>query len=130
MSTCTATLVHGFPAAKLWWAHHVNHHDVKPAFEALNQLINESPIPMYVLVDLSQQPDLPVIETIHNALSGPFRNPRLVEWLVVGSSSLAKIIGRSLSTLSFRNNIKWFESEAAALSYLERVNAMRQQQDA
>lgn len=123
MSTCTATPIAGLPAVKLWWASRVDQKDVKPAFERLTTLINESPVPIYVLVDLSQRPDLPVIETIHNAISGPFRNANLAEWLVVGSSPLAQIIGRSLSMLASRSNIRHFESEQAAMAYLQRVAA-------
>lgn len=130
MSTCTATLIEGLPAVMLWWANHVNHQDVKPAFETLNRLINESPIPLYVIVDLSHKPKFPVIETIHSAISGPFRNQKLVEWLVVGSTPLAQIIGRSLTTLAMRNNIKWFEREQDAIAYLRRVDTIRHQRDA
>lgn len=121
MSTCTATPVPDLPAAILWWATHVSRDDVIPAFRQLNDIINLSPVPVYVFVDLRERPHFPLTDTLRGALEGPFRNPNLAEWLVIGSTPLAQTIGRTLSAITLRNNIRWFKDEPDAKAYLLQV---------
>ncbi|MBK8134904.1 MAG: hypothetical protein KA401_03890 [Anaerolineae bacterium] len=118
MSTCTATLLPDLPAAVLWWAHDVQRADVMPAFRHLDTLISMSATPLYVLVDLREKPTFPLTDTLRGALDGPFRNPNLAEWLVVGSTPLAQTIGRTLSAITRRNNIRWFKTLEAAMEFL------------
>ena len=119
MSTCTATPTRGHPAATLWWAHAVRREDVVTAFRDLNTILNEASEPIYVFVDLRERPNFPLADTLRGALDGPFRNPNLKEWLVIGSSPMAHTIGRMLSSITRRHNIKWFNTEEEAVAYLK-----------
>jgi hypothetical protein len=85
----------------------------------LNTILNEAPEPIYVFVDLRERPNFPLADTLRGALDGPFRNPNLKEWLVIGSSAMAHTIGRMLSAMTRRHNIKWFDSEEEAVAYLK-----------
>jgi len=121
MSTCTATLIPDLPAAVLWWAHDVKQEDVLPAFRHLDTLISMSEKPLYVIVDLREKPTFPLTDTLRGALDGPFRNPNLAEWLVVGSTPLAQTIGRTLSAITRRNNIRWYKTQEEAVEFLRGV---------
>lgn len=118
MSTCTITPIDGLPACILWYATRLKSEDISQAFRTLNALIDRSPRPVYVFVDLRQQPQFPLTDILRAALEGPFRNPKLAEWLVIGSTPMAQIIGRTLSAVTLRKNIRYFETEDAAKSYL------------
>lgn len=119
MVTCTATLTPNFPAATLWWAHVVHGQDVQKAFRDLYNILNAAEEPIYVFVDLRERPNFPLADTLRGALDGPFRHPKLKEWLVIGSSPMAHTIGRMLTSMTRRNNIKWFDTEAEAIDYLK-----------
>jgi hypothetical protein len=56
------------------------------------------------------------------ALRGPFRHPRLAEWLVYGTNTSARRIGDLLTKASRRNNIRWFDTEDEVLGYLDAVH--------
>lgn len=122
MSTCTATLTSDYPAAMLWWAHAVRREDVVQAFRDLNAILNAASDPIYVFVDLRERPNFPLGDTLRGALDGPFRHPKLKEWLVIGSSPMAHTIGRMLSSITRRHNIKWFNTEQDAINYLKTTN--------
>lgn len=119
MSTCTAEPRPPYPAATLWWAHAVRREDVQKAFRDLNEILNAVSEPIYVFVDLRERPNFPLADTLRGALDGPFRHPMLKEWLVIGSSPMAHTIGRMLSSITRRHNIKWFTTEEEAVEYLQ-----------
>jgi hypothetical protein len=73
---------------------------------------------MWVVVDLRANPILPFIETVMAAIGGPFKHPRLSQWLVVGANPQAKVIGRTLTSLTQRNNTLWFDDVDAACEYV------------
>ena len=115
--------VAGYRALWMIWSHQVNRPDVNPAFRQLVNLLNEAHGPLRVIVDLRQNPQFPLNETLTGALSGPFRHPHLAEWLMIGSSPMAQAIGRALSAVTMRRNLLWFESEAEVFAYLEAQGA-------
>jgi hypothetical protein len=119
VSTCTAKAEPNLPAATLWWAHAVRREDVAEAFRDLNNILNAVSEPIYVFVDLRERPNFPLADTLRGALDGPFKHPMLKEWLVIGSSPTAHTIGRILSSIARRNNIKWFNTQDEATDYLQ-----------
>lgn len=102
----------------LWWAQAVHSEDVQTAFRELNSLLDTAESPLYVFVDLRERPNFPLADTLRGALEGPFRHPMLKEWLVIGSNPMAHTIGRILTSITRRNNIKWFNTEEKAIEYL------------
>lgn len=115
--------VAGYRALWMIWSHQVNRQDVNPAFRELVNLLNQARGPLRVVVDLRQNPQFPLNETLTGALSGPFRHPHLAEWLMIGSSPMAQAIARALSAVTLRRNLLWFESEAEVFAYLEAQGA-------
>lgn len=104
------------------WEHLIYREDVRAAFETVSQLLDESPVPIYVVVDISSNPQFPLTETVNGAINGPARNPKLKGWLVIGKNNLARIIGRTISSLTGDRNIHWFDSYDAVSGFLRQPN--------
>jgi hypothetical protein len=102
---------------KMTWEQRVTETDVNEAFQKINELLNQSAKPQYVLVDITIKPDFPVMTTVQSALAGPYNNKRLIEWLFVGTNRLARTIEQILGGLTNRRNVRWFTTEADALDY-------------
>ncbi|MBC6956776.1 MAG: hypothetical protein J5J04_01390 [Anaerolineae bacterium] len=119
MSTVTAAMMAGLPAAILWWSANVKREDVIPAFKTLYTLLDDAPQSICILVDLRERPNFPLTDTLRGALDGVFQHHNLDKWLVVGSTSLAQTIGRTLSAITRRSNILWFKTYDEAIAYLK-----------
>lgn len=109
-------------AIRMTWAHVVRAEDVRPAFETIVAMLNSSSTPLAVLVDITSEPDFPLVETMTQALIGPYQHANLSEWLIVGVTSKAHIIEEFLVKVTGRENVRWFDSESAALCYLRKLN--------
>lgn len=101
------------------WANVVTHLDVKEAFKEVDVILNKAEEEMFVVVDISTNPNFPLSATISGALYGPYRNPQLREWLIVGSSVVAHSIERTLVNITGRSNVRWFTTLAEAFAYAE-----------
>lgn len=119
--TVSATPIEGYPAWLLAWETRVDRADVSPAFRQLTQALDESPDSLWIVVDLRQNPNLPLHETISSTLWGPSRHDQLRGWLVLGSSSTAQLIGRTLTKITGRFNIQWFETMDQAIEHMQMV---------
>jgi hypothetical protein len=102
---------------KMTWEQRVTEKDVNEAFQKINELLNQSTKPSFVIVDITAKPDFPVMTTVHSALAGPYNNKLLREWLIVGTNRLARTIEQILGGLTNRRNVRWFTIEADALDY-------------
>jgi hypothetical protein len=114
---------------KLIWEGRVQAEDVPPAFAILNKALAEASAPIYVLVDLTSNPTLPLSVTIEETLRGPFNHPMLAEWLVYGTNWRAQTIANVITKVGLRSNIRWSSSEAEALEYLGSVRPKTVQRD-
>jgi hypothetical protein len=120
--TVSAEPVEGYHALVMLWEHDIRSEEVQPAFDTITAHLNAANTPMYVLVDLLKDPQFPLLETISGALWGPFRNPMLKEWLVIGSNNLARVIARMLMNATHRNNIRWFKTYDEAKAYMQKAD--------
>lgn len=118
-TTIRVARIDGYPAIKMVWEQRVIVDDVGPAFMAIVEMLDASDEPLFVLVDITSRPLFPLAETMTQALAGPYRHPGLLEWLVVGGTSQARIIEEFLSRVTGRENVRWFHSEEAALMHIE-----------
>lgn len=113
------TSLNGYDALKMTWQRQVAAEDIAAAFGEVTDRLNSSNKPLYVVLDLQEEPELPLKETILGALSGTYRHPRLAEWLVVGANNPAEVVGRALATMTNRDNVIWFDTEEQAIHYLK-----------
>jgi hypothetical protein len=72
---------------------------------------------VYVVVDILSNPQFPMLETINEAMTVQ-RNPKLGGWVVVGNSTLARLIATTLKNVSRRDNVRWFKDHDAAQHFL------------
>ncbi len=105
-------------AIKMTWNRQVEARDVLAAFHEITRLLGEMQPPVCVVVDLLANPQFPLTATINGALFGPYRDERLQSWLIVGGNPLARLIERTLKSVSGRSNVYWFATEDAALAYM------------
>ncbi len=105
-------------AILMQWEHEISREDVRPAFQSICEILDASPIPIFVVVDISSNPQFPAIETVNGAMSGPARHPKLKGWLVIGKNTLAQVIGRTISSLTGSSNIHWFDDYDQMRSFL------------
>lgn len=120
-SSVSVECLDGIPAIRMNWEKQVNNRDVAEAFEIINNLLNESVHSLYVIVDLQSNPNMPVAATLNGALFGPYRNPRLKKWLIIGASSLGRVVENILSSVTGRHNVQWFDDSDAVFAYLEQA---------
>lgn len=125
MPTVYVEPIHGRNAVRMVWAKDPSGADVYRAFKDITAYIKTSVAPVYILVDITCKPRFPMNETIRGAINGPFRNPQVAEWLVVGTTPQARAIARTLTGVTRRENIQWFHTEDAALTYLIRVDGVK-----
>lgn len=111
--------IEGHPAIKMTWQHQVKYYDVRDAFRGIEAKLNTSTQPLYVVVDITRSPNFPLNATVGEAAAGPYRNPNLVEWLIIGSNRGARMIEHLLSSITGRHNVRWFKTEAEVIAYLD-----------
>jgi hypothetical protein len=95
--------------------------DERPAFQKIIAALEQSDDSLYIVIDLSHNPRMPMNETIMEAFLGPYRHPRLDEWLVVRPNIGARKIAQTLTRLLRRDNIHWFDTYDDVLAYLDTV---------
>ncbi|MFN8378437.1 MAG: hypothetical protein U0452_07170 [Anaerolineae bacterium] len=121
MATVRTTPVENHRALRMDWDSSPDKRDVRDAFQQMTELLDASGQPLWVIVDVSSNPRFPLSETITGAFWGSFRNKMLLEWLVVGASGTAHTIGRTLTGITKRDNIRWFPTIDEAMAYLEQA---------
>ena len=118
-STVFVDAINNLPALRMVWRKDVLKSDVTSAFQQIETKLQNTDQPLFVIVDITAKPNFPLAATINAAMFGPYRNPQLKEWLIVGTNTMAKSIERVLAGSIGRKNVRWFETEDAALAYLE-----------
>jgi len=109
-------------AVKMVWASRVNDTDVKQSFKAVDAILTSAGHPMFVVVDITADPNFPISATLTGALFGPYRNPNLREWLIIGSNTAAKFIERTLSAATGRTIVRWFATDAEAAAFITQAS--------
>jgi hypothetical protein len=121
-ANCTISVepIEGWPAIRMTWCAQVNSNDVHVAFETICVHVFAATRPIYVVVDITANPNFPIFETVVGALP-IFKDPNLAAWLIVGSNSGAKAIEGLLARVTGRSNVQWFDAESDALNYLAAI---------
>lgn len=110
---------------QMTWSHKVNDKDVRNSFKEVNNLLSAASHPVFITVDISADPNFPIAATLTGALFGPYRNPNLREWLIIGSNTAAQFIERTLSGATGRVIVRWFETQSEVDAYVEQAAAVK-----
>ena len=122
IATVSVEPIENYPALKMTWQHTILEADVAPAFQKIMAVLNTSKRPIYIVVDILSNPRFPMMRTVQEALPC-YRDPMLKEWLVVGSNATARAIEGTLSRITRHKNVRWFNTQAEAIAYLDSVLA-------
>lgn len=103
---------------RMTWARAVSHDDITTAFKTLKAYLDHAPEPVFVIVDLTSKPMFPMLHTSFQALPA-FVHKNLKCWLVVGESSLGRVIEQTLVRVSRRTDcVLWFHNMRDASAYV------------
>jgi len=91
------------------WPPIIDKESITSAFHTIMSTLDNTTMPIAVVVDLRADPKFLMSETIMGAYK-PFNHPMLGAWLVVGANPRARMIGQALVTMTQRDNIKWFDT--------------------
>ncbi len=123
LPTVTVEYNDALSSIRMTWQNQVINTDVQNAFEAINTYLQASDKPLYVIVDIRSNPTFPITATLNGALFGPYRSPMLKEWLILGTNPVARIIERTLKSVTGRSNVLWFDADDEVIDYLQKQQA-------
>ena len=93
--------------------------DVFAAFQQAKMVLNQARYPMHVIVDLRENPDLPMALTVR-MIHQVNQSPMMAGWLLVGAALEHQMQGTQVSTYG-RPPLYWFRTYEGALGYLEEL---------
>lgn len=99
------------------WPHTIDNGTIANAFNSIRSFLERSDRPMYVVVDLCNNPKFNMSETIFNAFK-VHNHPTLAAWLVVGANARAHLIGQAIITATQQTKIFWFDTIEAAEEHI------------
>jgi hypothetical protein len=105
-------------AIKLICPDYIGANDLQIALNRLADFLNNSTAPLYVIVDLSNDPTFSTQAVIDAALDSLYRHSQVREWLLIGQSELGRMVVNVVKTATGVDRVRWFDSEADALEYI------------
>jgi hypothetical protein len=121
-SSISVQRLQNYPALLMKWEKLAESKDLKQAYRLINEQLRDSDKPLYVVVDLRENKNMPLAETVSGALFGPYQNPKLAACLVLGCHKTARMAARLLVNISHEDKIECFETEADIFAKLEANN--------
>lgn len=120
MTTVSVTPIEGFQfALRMHWEKAPIVPDINQAFDSIFRKLDTSEQKVFILVDITNNPRFPIAVTLSRA-SQAHRHPNMGDWLVIGTNTMAKFIGTTISSMS-SSKVIWFDNEQAALQHLASV---------
>lgn len=124
--TITVGPVEGLPVIHMSWRDPVESEVVRRAFEQVSDYLKLAAFPNHLVVDVGDNPDIPMMTALNCALLGPFEQPNMGACLIVGGSVLARLLAGTLRDVSRRRDIFWYPDIRQADGQLKRlVDAVR-----
>jgi hypothetical protein len=105
-------------AIKLICPDTIGANDLQIALNKLVDFLTNSATPLYVIIDLSNDPTFSTQAVIDAGLDGLYRHSQVREWLIIGPSELARMVVNVLKTATTVDRVRWFNSEADVLQYI------------
>ena len=118
MTTVSVSHIQDYPALLMRWDAQPSDEDIRRAYQDIKTNLDAATTRMYVIVDLTADPRMPLLPTLNGALHGPYQHPRLIKWLVAGNHSLGRIVARLLAGATGEQHVVWFNTTDNALDYV------------
>lgn len=106
---------------KMVWQTRANSIDVRNTFEQICDYLGNTEDSVWIIVDITANPNMSLTSTVFPAMNAQ-KMANLEAWLVLGRNKTAEVIGRTLSSITGKKNIQWFETEAELKQYLAALN--------
>jgi hypothetical protein len=127
MSSATVSVepVKDYPALVMKWQAYAKPDDIKRAYRIISEALDVAPSPIYIIVDLRENKQMPLKETVSGALFGPYSHRNLAAWFVVGGHQIARVVANSLAQVTRQHRVDWFDTEEDAYNRLKEVSQAR-----
>ena len=117
--TVTVKLLDNYPALNMKMKANVRSIDMQYAYMEIERHLNHFMGTVFIVVDLTENEQLPIQATIAGAMFGPYLNPKIEQWLVVGEHRIGKQIAKQLLFWTGKERVEWFESCEDCLAYIQ-----------
>lgn len=117
--TVTVELLDNYPVINMKMEANVKSIDMQYAYMEIERNLNNFMDTVFIVVDLTQNERLPVQATIAGALFGPYLNPKIEQWLVVGEHRVGQQIAKQLSFWTGKEHVEWFACYEDCLTYVQ-----------
>src|SRR5215207_2483046 len=87
-------------AIKMTWQRWVDDYDVSAALQTIDALLEAAEQPLYVVVDISSDPNVPLRQMLNEVIGERQGSNKLQEWLVIGTNPAGRIIERNLAKVT------------------------------
>ena len=84
-------------------------------------ILREADEPQYIVIDVRNNPNIPLVETVNAVLAGPWKHPKFAEWLVIGDNWNVRLVERMLCRIDSEQQVQWFTDDGEVLAYLDLV---------
>ncbi|GAB4571673.1 MAG: hypothetical protein Kow0077_08990 [Anaerolineae bacterium] len=109
----------GYPALLVTWQYQIVPEEMAAAFQTIREIFDSVDRKMFVVMDLTNNPQLEVLEVVTHA-TPVFKHPRSAKWLFVGQSGLGRVVESKLISLTRRDSaVIWFDTLDEAFDYLQ-----------
>lgn len=99
------------------WQANIRDVDITTAFNDIETYLNEYAGKVSVIVDLTGQTNIPIHSTLFKSISIQ-NHANLDNWLVLGKNKIARMIGNTLTNMTRKDNIRWFDTFEQLQDYL------------
>lgn len=117
-TSVTVQYMQTYNALWMQWGRLPQGNDIKRAFREITAYLDSIDEPICVIVDLRENIHMPLKETITGALFGPYNNPKLGMWLVIGENAFAEGVARTLINVTRQDKVAWFKNENEVVAFL------------
>ncbi len=107
-----------YRALRVSWQRHLDVEDVRLALDSIAAVLDAASEPLSLLMDTRSYPNFPLMTMIQGMLNGPLRHPHLDRCVIVGGSTQARILAKTLGDMMRRRDVHWFANDQLALEYL------------
>lgn len=126
-NSVTVEQIEDFPLVRMNCQTIVEAHELKQAYLDVMEVVKHSEHSLYFMLDLSNQPNIPIREIMNGALAGSYTDSKVAKWILIGQSDTSRSIANSLFFVTGEHKVVWFENEAGAFHYLQELGWAIQQ---
>jgi hypothetical protein len=127
MSTITVSVqpVKDYPALIMTWQKFAHPKDIRQAYRTISEALDVATSPIYVIVDLRDNMQMPLKETVTGAVFGPYNHRNLAAWFVIGTHQIARAVAGSLSQITRQHRVEWFDTEEQVYELMQELIAAK-----